>query len=493
MALDPSISLGVRPAQPIDDPVEGATRMLSLRQMMEEAPMRRQMLQQQTRIGQMQIEESERDIADQRTVQQAYAEAQGDLDKLSKLVAGKISPKSQTALNNAALAYKKSIAEISKEQLAAYKTKTEIASSEAQTLLSLKPEARAGAYPTSRARLIAAGAITADQFPEVYPGDEFLTQAANRAILADKQIDNALREKADVRADAKQKAELPGIVADSLGKQFDAGAREIGSVANQAQYDEWLARQPENVRGRYPAMFSPATVELVRTMAKTPHQLTTEAQTAANAQATTLYRQDMLKLRERGINQSAVNAERTAGRLTLAATAGNEARLRDDYRQDSKNYSTVRDAYGRIMEAAKSKGGPAEISLLYGYMRLLDPGSTVREGEFATAANAGSIPERVYGAYNKALKGEAMAPSIKAQFVKEAENVYKRATEDHGQMGNWYRDVAVRSGMNPDNVIVDYSTSYGKQGGGKRPGAGGLPGVGQTYNGGKVTKITRVE
>jgi hypothetical protein len=37
-------------------------------------------------------------------------------------------------------------------------------------------------------------------------------------------------------------------------------------------------------------------------------------------------------------------------------------------------------------------------------MKMLDPTSVVREGEFATAQNAASIPIKIVNMYNKALE-----------------------------------------------------------------------------------------
>jgi len=34
-------------------------------------------------------------------------------------------------------------------------------------------------------------------------------------------------------------------------------------------------------------------------------------------------------------------------------------------------------------------------------MKILDPGSVVREGEFATAQNSAGIPERIRAKYNR--------------------------------------------------------------------------------------------
>jgi hypothetical protein len=70
---------------------------------------------------------------------------------------------------------------------------------------------------------------------------------------------------------------------------------------------------------------------------------------------------------------------------------------------------------------ASDRSAPLDIALVFSFMRALDPGSTVREGEFATAKTAGSIPTAIYNAYNQALKGNFLTPEQVKQFLQAAE------------------------------------------------------------------------
>ena len=69
------------------------------------------------------------------------------------------------------------------------------------------------------------------------------------------------------------------------------------------------------------------------------------------------------------------------------------------------------------------------ISLIFGFMKMLDPGSVVREGEFATAQNAASIPDRIRNAYNRALEGTRLNPQQREMFKSASRRtVRSRAT-----------------------------------------------------------------
>ncbi len=61
-------------------------------------------------------------------------------------------------------------------------------------------------------------------------------------------------------------------------------------------------------------------------------------------------------------------------------------------------------------------GGPASISIVYKFMKSLDPTSVVREGEFATAANAGGVPDNVLNVYNRLVEGERLPEDVIRDF-----------------------------------------------------------------------------
>jgi hypothetical protein len=132
-------------------------------------------------------------------------------------------------------------------------------------------------------------------------------------------------------------------------------------------------------------------------------------------------------------------------------------KLRDEFRNLSKNYMEVRDAYGRIQESAKNPSAAGDLALIFNYMKMLDPGSTVREGEFATAQNSAGIPDRVRAMYNKTIAGERLAPSTRNDFTTRAGSLYKRQLTTHQKNTAQYSALAKRYGVDPQNVTTDFT------------------------------------
>lgn len=132
--------------------------------------------------------------------------------------------------------------------------------------------------------------------------------------------------------------------------------------------------------------------------------------------------------------------------------------LRKEFINASKDYALQNDAIGRISASAKDPSAAGDLSLIFSYMKMLDPGSTVREGEFATAQNAGSVPDRATAAYNKVLSGERLAPAQRADFVQQANKIYKQSKTQHAKRENEYSRLAKQNDIDPANVVVDFST-----------------------------------
>jgi len=132
--------------------------------------------------------------------------------------------------------------------------------------------------------------------------------------------------------------------------------------------------------------------------------------------------------------------------------------LRQEFQglQPVKDAQTIATAYNKIMSTSET--GAGDMSLIFGYMKLLDPNSTVREGEYATAQNAGSLPQNVIAFYNRTLSGEKLAPELRAQFKNEAGKVYGAQMQRYDALANQYRRLAQQSGINPGDVVLDTFT-----------------------------------
>jgi hypothetical protein len=136
-----------------------------------------------------------------------------------------------------------------------------------------------------------------------------------------------------------------------------------------------------------------------------------------------------------------------------------ENTLRDEYNSLTKDFRIVQDAHSKIKNVANT--GAGDMSFLYSYVKLLDPGSVVRESEFATAAASGSFGERIQGMAQRVLSGQRLPPDLRTDFIREADSIYTSQKSGADRLENQYRDIAKRNNLNPENIIVNYASPSG--------------------------------
>lgn len=144
-----------------------------------------------------------------------------------------------------------------------------------------------------------------------------------------------------------------------------------------------------------------------------------------------------------------------------------EQALRKEFEGVSKNHLDVRRSYGRILSSNNDAAG--DISMIFGYMRMLDPGSVVREGEFATAQNAAGVPDIIRNMYNRAINGQRLNPDQRDMFKAQAGKLYQSSESEYAARKNQFERLAQRYGFEPTRVIPDIGPEPQKSGAWKAP------------------------
>lgn len=134
--------------------------------------------------------------------------------------------------------------------------------------------------------------------------------------------------------------------------------------------------------------------------------------------------------------------------------------LRDEYVAQSKDFVTIRNAYGKIQASAQNPSPAGDLSLIFSYMKILDPTSVVREGEQASARNAAGVPDQIRNIYNRVVSGQQLNPEQRADFVNRAGSLFAENLESQRELENYYSGLSGRTGIDPQNVLVDVYGRY---------------------------------
>jgi hypothetical protein len=145
--------------------------------------------------------------------------------------------------------------------------------------------------------------------------------------------------------------------------------------------------------------------------------------------------------------------------------------LRQEFTALSDDFIKVRDSYGTIIGLADqltpaleyaepANAGPGDLSFIFAYMKMLDPGSTVREGEMATAENARGVGGGIRNVYNNIMEGAKLTPAQRKAFISQSESIYKSYQQKQGALEEGFGAIAERNKFNKDDVIVDFAGPY---------------------------------
>lgn len=120
-----------------------------------------------------------------------------------------------------------------------------------------------------------------------------------------------------------------------------------------------------------------------------------------------------------------------------------------------KNAKELAQGVAKMRAAAEDPTAAGDMSLLYGFNKILDPGSVVRESEFANAAKSGSLSQRIQGAVLRVANGERLTPEQRADFMHQAEKLAAGQQALVSETLARHSDRARRMGVKPEDVVYD--------------------------------------
>ena len=155
-----------------------------------------------------------------------------------------------------------------------------------------------------------------------------------------------------------------------------------------------------------------------------------------------------------------------------------ENKLRSEFLNQSKDFTDTAASYQRMVNSSQEPSAAGDLALIFNYMKMLDPGSTVREGEFANAAASGSYGSRFQAAAQKILSGQRLDDTMRQDFMGRATSLYQGQMERHKQRESEYQSLAKSYGGNPDRVTPNLSTPMGGYGQSQQTPESYLKGIG---------------
>ncbi len=94
-----------------------------------------------------------------------------------------------------------------------------------------------------------------------------------------------------------------------------------------------------------------------------------------------------------------------------------EKQLRDEYVKRTGQFTELRGTFDTIKASAADGSGAGDVALVTGFMKMLDPGSVVRETEFANARDTAGLFGMLTATAKKLKDGQFLTPEQRAKFA----------------------------------------------------------------------------
>ena len=119
-----------------------------------------------------------------------------------------------------------------------------------------------------------------------------------------------------------------------------------------------------------------------------------------------------------------------------------------------KDFNTATSQYEKLLTSSERQTAAGDMSMIFTYMKILDPTSVVREGEQATAKEAGAVPDRVLNSYNKAVTGQKLTTKQRADFVQTGSQLYNTNIKQFDAFKNSFMPSLDEYKIDPNKVFL---------------------------------------
>jgi cell fate (sporulation/competence/biofilm development) regulator YlbF (YheA/YmcA/DUF963 family) len=145
----------------------------------------------------------------------------------------------------------------------------------------------------------------------------------------------------------------------------------------------------------------------------------TDSQDSPNSQIAKLY-EDLSKAE---VDTPEYNAIEKAIRNLEAKSEFNkdkfeaENKIQSDYNKKAKDFKDAEIAHSKLAESVSLKTGAGDLAIVFSFMKMLDPGSVVRESEFAQAQNTAGLLQRLEVAADQIQQGTLLSEQQRQNFL----------------------------------------------------------------------------
>lgn len=163
------------------------------------------------------------------------------------------------------------------------------------------------------------------------------------------------------------------------------------------------------------------------------------------------------------LNYSLIDAKKAiakSGASSISMSTGqtgfnNEMKLRDDFKQEPiyKAHQEVQSAYAQIKSALGQKSPAGDLAGATKIMKLLDPGSVVRESELGMAMAASGLMDRISNYAQMTMSGTKLTPTQRKDFQDLADKLHDASVKQFNTKRRDYEGLGKDYGLNASRAL----------------------------------------
>jgi hypothetical protein len=132
-----------------------------------------------------------------------------------------------------------------------------------------------------------------------------------------------------------------------------------------------------------------------------------------------------------------------------------EAKLRDSFVANTKDFNNLQVAYKTMEELAQNKAGTSDLALVMSLYKIYDPGSVVSVTESGQVIGTDSAVGKFSAFANNLMTGQKLRPEIREQVLEAARSRFNENYADYERRLEQNIELAKRNKLDPENVAID--------------------------------------
>jgi len=129
------------------------------------------------------------------------------------------------------------------------------------------------------------------------------------------------------------------------------------------------------------------------------------------------------------------------------------SKIRSEIAKASVDFNKQEGAWIRVQASAEDPSPAGDLALIFNFMKVLDPGSTVREGEFAQVGAAGNLPTQAQRMYEQWATGQKLTVEQRKDVTGRAKKLFTAASALNKRNIAKFISIGKQFGVKRENLL----------------------------------------